>query len=425
MAHCVLRGCTSHVHRHVLQRRVAANAREPVYHTQVSATAVMEQQQSHQNAGAATATAVPRACTETKNGIISGKDVLFAGCDRHRHTDEKCDWVAPTPNPDDAAKLNPHIDMTHLCVRPADVTLVVAHGPCHDGFAAAVAAWLAFPTIRVVFTTPEAASTHVSQHVRGEVVLFLDVAPRDPSAIATWGMANWAVLDHHESSEEALSAVDQRHKVFSLRHSGAVLAWQFFHPNTPLPLLYRAIQARDTWRKHEFANCDEFLSAFHASTNLCAACWAPTLVHYAEPSPWVSNMLVIGRTVERVRQNTIQAYVRNAARRIIVPAAHTQQQLRLVAWVVNCPDRAVLSDVGNALVRAEGHAADIALMFAYDTRESAFNVSLRSLDPNGPDVARYAATFPKGGGHKHAAGFTYHGASIEDLFVAPPVAMQV
>lgn len=66
------------------------------------------------------------------------------------------------------------------------------------------------------------------------------------------------VLDHHKTAEEALRGFPGAH--FDMNKSGAVLAWEYFHPGIPVPLLLLNIQDRDLW-KFELANTDEITAA--------------------------------------------------------------------------------------------------------------------------------------------------------------------
>ena len=55
------------------------------------------------------------------------------------------------------------------------------------------------------------------------------------------------VLDHHKSAAEKLTGYQCRCGVvhFDMNKSGARLAWEFFHPDKPVPGLIRYIEDRD------------------------------------------------------------------------------------------------------------------------------------------------------------------------------------
>ena len=54
------------------------------------------------------------------------------------------------------------------------------------------------------------------------------------------------VLDHHATAAEDLAGLP--FVTIDLDRSGAVLAWEHFHPGRPVPLLLRYVQDRDLWR---------------------------------------------------------------------------------------------------------------------------------------------------------------------------------
>ena len=53
------------------------------------------------------------------------------------------------------------------------------------------------------------------------------------------------VLDHHLSAQRALE--DLPFAKFDMEKSGAVLAWEYFHPGVPIPQILLHIQDRDLW----------------------------------------------------------------------------------------------------------------------------------------------------------------------------------
>src|SRR3989344_1481425 len=53
-------------------------------------------------------------------------------------------------------------------------------------------------------------------------------------------------LDHHVSAEKSTKMA--REYVYALDHSGAVIAWQYFHPNTPVPVLLQHVEDVDIWK---------------------------------------------------------------------------------------------------------------------------------------------------------------------------------
>ena len=156
-----------------------------------------------------------------------------------------------------------------LLVAPAKddpAPLILYHGRgCPDGFGAALAAWLYYGgqaefkgldhgDVRTVDDLPP---------LQGRAVYILDFSfaediLRDIDARA----AKLVMLDHHKSAAEKLTGFACRCGVvhFDMAKSGARLAWEFFHPDAPVPSLIRYVEDRDIW-KWEFAESAGFLAA--------------------------------------------------------------------------------------------------------------------------------------------------------------------
>jgi hypothetical protein len=92
---------------------------------------------------------------------------------------------------------------------------------------------------------------------RDALVAFVDIVPSNEDLTSLAGAADQIiVLDHHISSlqryQSDLRAVnaleDGGHEVyFNLAHSGATLAWDYFHPDEPAPDLLLYVEDQDLW----------------------------------------------------------------------------------------------------------------------------------------------------------------------------------
>lgn len=144
--------------------------------------------------------------------------------------------------------------------------LILFHGRnCPDGFGAALAARRFYG---------EAAEYVGLDH--GDVRTVDDLPPLDGRAVYILDFsfsadilqaiddraAKLVLLDHHKSAAEKLTGFACRCGVvhFDMSKSGARLAWEFFHPDAPLPDLLRFIEDRDIW-KWEFPESAAYLSA--------------------------------------------------------------------------------------------------------------------------------------------------------------------
>ncbi|WP_119155239.1 DHH family phosphoesterase [Caldimonas tepidiphila] len=128
--------------------------------------------------------------------------------------------------------------------------LVIHHGPrCSDGFAAALAAHEFFG---------ERAEYQPFDHgreppdVEGRAVYILDFAFGPETMRRLDAQAHKLVLlDHHRSAADRLHGFrccGRGLLHFDLEKSGARLAWEYFHPQRPLPALVKYVEDRDLWR---------------------------------------------------------------------------------------------------------------------------------------------------------------------------------
>ena len=144
--------------------------------------------------------------------------------------------------------------------------LILYHGRrCPDGFGAALAAWLFYggQAELVGLDHGDVQTLADLPDTEGRAVYILDFSF---SADILRGIeeraAKLVMLDHHKSAAEKLTGFACRCGVvhFDMSKSGARLAWEFFHPEQPLPALIAYIEDRDIW-KWEFPESAGFLSA--------------------------------------------------------------------------------------------------------------------------------------------------------------------
>lgn len=130
--------------------------------------------------------------------------------------------------------------------------LILYHGRCADGFAAALAALQFYGGAAecVGLSHGQVQSLDDLPALDGRAVYVLDFsfAPDLLRAIDDRA-AKLVMLDHHKSAAEQLTGFACRCGVvhFDMGKSGARLAWEFFHPDAPLPDLVRYVEDRDLW----------------------------------------------------------------------------------------------------------------------------------------------------------------------------------
>ncbi len=121
-------------------------------------------------------------------------------------------------------------------------TVVLYHADCADGFGAAWALWKKYPDARylpVRHGEPPPAGLDKAHVVMADFSYKRDVI--EQLAAST---SSFVILDHHVTAQAALAGLTYAH--FDMTKSGAVLAWEWAHPE-PVPWLLRYIQDKDLW----------------------------------------------------------------------------------------------------------------------------------------------------------------------------------
>ena len=299
--------------------------------------------------------------------------------------------------------------------------LVIFHSSCADGFGAAFAAWLKLGESDSIEegaeyvpmqygTVPDIESWHMQYAISQREVYILDFSfPRQTMDYLFSVARRVTWLDHHKSAFEMWCEDGERslceqsngrdEVILDNNKSGAMLAWEYFHPGTEVPMLIKHIDDRDRWQ-----------FKMEGTKELNAALWT---------APWnfqqwkelnesdLAPMYKAGKAILRAHDQNVQSVVKGSARESWIKAPEpidlpgsfldgvTQGWQGLAA---NCPPH-LTSDVGHELANQSG---TFGLCWTLGQSGTVAKCSLRS---NGEyDVSAIARTFG-GGGHRNAAGF--------------------
>src|SRR5690554_1490562 len=145
--------------------------------------------------------------------------------------------------------------------------LVIYHANCTDGFGAAFAAWLKFgddaeyvPMDYLSSSiSPSDAWEQLSRAIPSKMntdreVYILDFSLPKPVMGKLMEVSRKVVwLDHHASvmrewGEGTWPVPPTAHVVLDNNKSGALLAWEYFHPEKDVPYLISRIDDRDRWQ---------------------------------------------------------------------------------------------------------------------------------------------------------------------------------
>lgn len=304
--------------------------------------------------------------------------------------------------------------------------LVIFHSSCADGFGAAFAAWLKLGESDSIEegaeyvpmqygTVPDIESWHMQYAISQREVYILDFSfPRQTMDYLFSVAKHVWWFDHHKSAFEMWLGRYEKGDVHICNRygpttrceiilndnkSGALLAWEYFHPGTEVPMLIKHIDDRDRWQ-----------FKMEGTKELNAALWS---------APWnfqqwkelnesdLAPMYKAGKAILRAHDQNVQSVVKGSARECWIKAPEpidlpgsfldgvTQGWQGLAA---NCPPH-LTSDVGHELANQSG---TFGLCWTLSQTDLVAKCSLRS---NGDyDVSAIAKAFG-GGGHRNAAGF--------------------
>lgn len=127
--------------------------------------------------------------------------------------------------------------------------IILYHANCNDGSSSALAAWMKLGDEGHQYIAVSHGRPPPGEVVDQDVLLLDFCYPRD--ILETMGAKSIHILDHHISAQKDLSqpfAADKNITFhFDMSKSGAVLSWQYFFPQKPLPRLFVLVQDRDIW----------------------------------------------------------------------------------------------------------------------------------------------------------------------------------
>jgi oligoribonuclease NrnB/cAMP/cGMP phosphodiesterase (DHH superfamily) len=283
--------------------------------------------------------------------------------------------------------------------------LVIYHGgQCTDGFGAAFAAWLNLGDEAEYVPMDYLKATDGMAEFHERVKLDCSIGEREvyildfslPKAVMDWLFSHakrvvW--LDHHASvfkdwgvplddvaDELTLGLVQPNDHTVVLDNnkSGALLAWEYFHPGTEVPMLIRHIDDYDRWQ-FKMRGTKEIARAIR--------------------SYQYGSMCTEGGAILRAHNQNVQAVLKQArptSIRVLLSEDGFAPVLNGLA--TNAPSF-LASDLGHELANKSGTFGLVWSMAG----NGQIHCSMRSN--GGYDVSAIAKAFG-GGGHRNAAGFS-------------------
>lgn len=299
--------------------------------------------------------------------------------------------------------------------------LVIYHDNCSDGFGAAFAAWMKFGDNAEYLPVSYGKDYSKSENtfpIHDREVYILDFSfPREVMD-TIFRFANRVVwLDHHKTAFEmwceryekgmvsqALPIGGERHLIcLDDNRSGALIAWEYFHPTTPVPKLIQHIDDYDRWQ-FKIEGTKAFNKALWSYVPWSFEQWKGlnSAFNMWHESHHYDQFINEGEALLRAHEQNVQAVVKDAATGVAIQwdfkeVAGTVGYREVCGLAANCPPH-LASDVGHELANRSG---TFGLVWSLN-KDRKCQCSLRS---NGDyDVSAIAKAFG-GGGHRNAAGF--------------------
>lgn len=306
--------------------------------------------------------------------------------------------------------------------------LVIFHADCQDGFGAAFAAWLKLGDEAEYVPMDYLKATDGMAEFHERVKIDCSISERDvyildfslPKVVMEWLFAHarrvvW--LDHHKTAFEMYGLANS-HRAYALdvlnrttsphyvrldnNKSGAMLAWEYFHPKTEVPMLIQHIDDRDRWQ-FKLEGSKEFHATLASQKPWTFEQWRPFLSTTCwDNKTQIELAIEEGTAILRAHNQHVQAALKQAKTCAIrwdwKEVCGTIGYREAIGYFANAP-AFLASDLGHELANQSGTFGLVWSMAG----DGQIHCSLRS---NGDyDVSAIAKAFG-GGGHRNAAGFS-------------------
>jgi oligoribonuclease NrnB/cAMP/cGMP phosphodiesterase (DHH superfamily) len=273
---------------------------------------------------------------------------------------------------------------------------ILYHYPCSDGFGGRYAAWKKFGNsanyIGVQYGKP---IPYIPDHSELYIIDFS--YPKDILRDLNNRMKKLVVLDHHKTAEEDLRG--EPYAIFDMNRSGAVMAWEYFHPSIPVPTLLQMIQDRDlwTWKLPSTKPVLEALRVYgDGYTSEDPSVWDK----YLEPD---DEMIDFGNKLLSYQDSMIESAVNKEKLKLVIVNGN------LRTYITNTT--VFVSEIGNKIY--DGTYCDFSTSYFIDVN-GIVNLSFRSKKDCGFDVGNLARKLG-GGGHQSSSGAKISLNVLEDI----------
>jgi oligoribonuclease NrnB/cAMP/cGMP phosphodiesterase (DHH superfamily) len=261
--------------------------------------------------------------------------------------------------------------------------VIIYHHNCPDGFSGA---WAAYKKFGNKAEYIGGKHREIPPVVKNKEVYFIDFS-YPPKIIKDFIKNNKRVtiIDHHVTAQE--SAEMTQDYLFDIKHSGAVLAWKYFHPKKPVPQFLKHVEDVDLW-SFKLANSREIMT-YIDTFEFTFPKWNK-VVKDIEDKESKKEYIEKGKVIWKSQEKIIEKMIDSNAYLVDFEG---HQPL-----IINAP-AFFASEAGHMLYERKPPLA-----LVWSQKKNRIKVSLRS--DGTVDVGQIALKYG-GGGHKAAAAFSF------------------
>ncbi|KND50664.1 MAG: hypothetical protein ABA06_04375 [Parcubacteria bacterium C7867-001] len=263
-------------------------------------------------------------------------------------------------------------------------TIILYHGNCPDGFGGAYAAWKKFGDAAEYIPLSRNGEPPY-EACTGANLYFIDFCYTKEVMDQFITIAkSVTMLDHHEGVEDVIRSMPEYR--YASDHSGAAIAWDYFHPETPFPTLLQHVEDDDLFR---FSLPDtRAIITFLEVQPFEFQVWDE--IAQALDNPSTRETMLSRATVYR-------EYFERLAAISVEHAKLVSFEGHEVYFAQAHPLKSMKSLVGNLLAKKKGPCA-----LVISAHPNGYGVSIRG--DGSVDVSKIAQKFG-GNGHPNSAGF--------------------
>ena len=267
--------------------------------------------------------------------------------------------------------------------------VVLYHNDCTDGFSSAWVAWKKLGS-KADYIGINPGTAPINGLKNKEIYMLDLIYPIQYLNKLIADNKKFIAIDHHISNQKSFDLI--KDGLFEINHSGAVLAWKYFHSKIKVPRLLTYVEDMDLW-KFKISGSKEII-AYLDTVDFDFKKWNE-VVKGVENKLLYKEYLNKGSVILKYQDRLIESTITNHA--ILV------NFFGYKTYVVNSP--AFNSQIANALCKK---LPPMGIVWAQEA-DGSIHVSLRS--DGTVDVSKLASKFNGGGGHKKSAGFSVQGYS--------------